>query len=180
MNWKQDRFSYYFDFVFSPIIAAGAAARIAVTGNTFNQISLGVLGLVLWTFLEYWVHRLLFHRFFRAAHDLHHDQPGGYDAVPAWMTMPIHVALLCALAYASALGVFVGMEIGYLLYILTHDKIHHSATKRGWLRRRWQHHRLHHQGVEANFGVAVHWWDRVFGTYIDPSKPARRDLTSSS
>lgn len=174
MDWQQSRFAYRFDLYLAPMLIV-LASYLAEESIAVQFAELG-LGFVLWTFLEYWTHRLLFHRFMRRSHDLHHERPGGYDAVPPWMTSPIHLAL-GALAYGTGLlAAFAGMELGYLLYIWTHDKIHHgvSASLTTWLYRRWRHHLIHHQGNEVNFGVAIFWWDRLFGTYLDPRPGARK------
>lgn len=172
MDWQQSPASYHFDFYLAPLLGAAACAVALFDPNLHPSFIPGVvLGFVLWTFLEYWTHRLLFHRFMRRAHDLHHERPGGYDAVPPWMTAPIHLALGAVACLSSAtLGGFSGMELGYLLYIWTHDQIHHGTARGAWLHKRWQHHLIHHRGLEVNFGVALFWWDRLFGTYRAPSR----------
>lgn len=180
MDWEQSRVAYYFDLYLSPTLGLLASAFALSDPNLQTSfIPAIVLGFIAWTFIEYWTHRLLFHRFMRAAHDLHHERPGGYDAAPPWITTLIHMVLLSALVWSFdnsvALGAFIGMELGYLLYIWTHDKIHHGRVKSaGWLRRRYDHHLLHHRGFEKNFGVALFWWDRVFGTYEPPRADPRK------
>lgn len=170
MDWQQSRLAYRFDFALVPVLITFAALLMEYSVLSIAEIALGFVG---WTFLEYWTHRLLFHRFMRAAHDLHHERPGGYDAVPPWMTTPIHLALGAIAYYTNTLGAFAGLELGYWLYIWTHDAIHHGTARGAWLTSRWRHHIIHHHGYGVNFGVALYWWDRLFGTYLDPEQVKR-------
>lgn len=173
MDWQQSRFGYYFDFVVAPVLALLAVALGIHHGGTYGLAASVAAGVGVWTFLEYWIHRVLFHRTFRRAHWLHHKRPGGYDAVPPWLTGCLHVltcgGLASTLPLTIAAGMFAGLELGYLAYIMVHDQIHHRRFKpAGWFLTRWRLHMMHHQGIEKNFGVFTSLWDRVFGTHFAP------------
>lgn len=166
MNFHISRTSYYADFFLVPLLVLVALA-CAARGSAF--IFAGLAAVVLWTFAEYWIHRVLFHHVFRRAHNLHHKRPKGFDAAPTWLTALLHLALLTGLPLlfgsAVGLGLFIGLEVGYYSYIVVHDKIHHGGKLTGrWLRRA-RLHGLHHGGAEANFGVTSHLWDHVFRTF---------------
>ena len=77
------KFSYYSDFVVYPI------AIVAIGGRQFTPPNLRsgetwlgacLLGFVLWTLLEYVLHRIALHRMpiFSPMHSLHHDAPLAY------------------------------------------------------------------------------------------------------
>lgn len=165
MNWDQSKLGYYFDWALVPFLIA-----VACVYTPQLSVAAIVAGFVAWTFAEYWIHRTLFHRTFRAAHWLHHDDPRGFVAVPAWLTTAFHTTALAASILGSVSDGFIGFELGYLTYIVVHDRIHHTRRKpTGWLLHRWQLHMMHHNGkLEANFGVFTSVWDRVFRTYWGP------------
>lgn len=167
MDWNQSRVSYYADFVVVPVLCT------ILAGLTTPSLLMIPVGVAIWTLLEYWIHRSIFHRLLRKEHWLHHLRPRAYVAAPAWLTAVLHV--MTGLAFlglgAAGLGTFVGIEAGYLAYVATHDAIHHHdrAKMGAWLRGLDDHHTLHHHGEEKNFGVFTHFWDRRFGTYQDPT-----------
>ena len=73
-------------------------------------------------------------------------------------------------------GFTAGITIGYLLYITVHHGVHHCRIRPGSYMYRLKHrHALHHHFNDAgNFGVTSGFWDKVFGTDIDPRRVARR------
>ena len=77
---KLSKLLYFGDFVAAPaaiLILAwlGLAGRDA--GATLWWLLALVTGLFVWTFIEYVVHRWVYHQipFFEAYHDAHHDDP---------------------------------------------------------------------------------------------------------
>jgi dihydroceramide fatty acyl 2-hydroxylase len=135
--------------------------------------------LVIWTLLEYWVHRSLFHfqpktetgrKFLYLLHEHHHvhpDQPHR-NMLPLTVTIPIGALLwtltISLLPYEFSCLVVGVIALGYISY----DTVHYFTHRKGpWLpfnlRR---HHMLHHYHSEkVNFGILTGFWDRVFGTY---------------
>ncbi|MEN0062387.1 MAG: sterol desaturase family protein [Myxococcota bacterium] len=156
-------------------------------GVLFGQF---VLGYVIWTLLEYWLHRTLFHwkpntswgeDFHFYLHGVHHK----WFKDKLRLVMPPAASLAVALvvniilfgvAYALEpmvaptwpMGVFAGIAFGYMVYDLTHYYIHHHKPLT-WIGRALRaHHNKHHHNPkykDLKFGVSTTIWDHVFGTY---------------
>lgn len=137
-------------------------------------------GYVVWTFSEYWLHRVVFHFAPRSAlgrrlhwmlHGVHHDHPND----PLRLVMPpsasLPLAALFALLFQALLApgpacaLSAGFFAGYVGYDLTHYYLHH-ATPRSRVGRRLRelHMRHHFEDDTVGFGVSAPWWDRVFQT----------------
>lgn len=144
-----------------------------------------LLGLFLWTLIEYLLHRFIFHfephgafqeRVIYLFHGVHHEQP----QCKTRLVMPPVVSIpLAVIFYALFYGVFVGLLhtprllsplmagliIGYLIYDLTHYAAHHFPMKWGFLKFIKRYHMQHHYKTpEQRFGVSSPLWDFVFGT----------------
>lgn len=168
MDWHQSKLSYYLDFALVPILMI-----VAFFMTPLSSVSAGLaaIGFAAWTLVEYWMHRVVFHRCMRRAHWTHHVRPRSYIAAPAWITLPIHAAIFATYWAADLLSFYIGFEAGYLGYICVHDRIHHcdrAKLLRGWLQHRYRLHMMHHRGLEANFGVITSFWDWAHGTLIIP------------
>jgi sterol desaturase/sphingolipid hydroxylase (fatty acid hydroxylase superfamily) len=145
-----------------------------------------VLGLSLWTFTEYTMHRFVFH--FKAKtpwqervsflfHGVHHAQP----QCKTRLVMPLPVSIPLALVFYGLFylllnrliiapgwlaPIFSGFMIGYLIYDLTHYATHHFPMRSGYLKFLKRYHMQHHfKTPNARFGVSSPVWDKVFGTY---------------
>ncbi len=149
-------------------------------------IPLGVLiGLFVWTFTEYMLHRFVFHykaksergkRITFLFHGIHHAQPKDKTR----LVMPPVVSLPLALLFYGAfvlivgklLGVpawvsptFSGFIAGYLTYDLTHYATHHFPMRRGVFKFLKRYHMQHHYKTpNMRFGVSSPLWDNVFKT----------------
>lgn len=144
---------------------------------TFFGFALGALAM---SFVEYGVHRWMFHnpKVYRAEHWVHHIRPTDYVGVPSWQSNLALILLLitmwgsCGLDFGS--GFFIGFACYYLAYIMSHDGFHHGRfglnSPGYWHRRRVAHLMHHAKGVELNFGVASPIWDMLLGTYSPPRK----------
>lgn len=143
-----------------------------------------VLGVVLWTFFEYWFHRLFFHmepksdlgkRIHFMAHGVHHDYPNDSlrlvmpPAVSLMLALIIYWTIfLCVQDYGLTAGLFSGFVTGYLIYDLMHFATHYSNYKGKWFQRIKKNHMLHHyKHHDSGFGLSSIFWDRVFGTLHD-------------
>ncbi|MHB8909820.1 MAG: sterol desaturase family protein [Syntrophales bacterium] len=130
-----------------------------------------LIGLFLFSFFEYAVHRWLFHgtvRIFVQGHRLHHKNPQGYDALPFFLPAMVILGmtgifiLLMTESYAFLLaGV---MAFGYVTYGLSHFSIHHIRFHQTLARQWAAKHLIHHYHPESNFGVTTPLWDIVLGT----------------
>ena len=152
--------------------------RLFTEANIITTIILFVSGLLIWTLVEYIMHRFVFHfitkhklvkRFHYIFHGIHHDHPRDERRT----LMPPLPGLLFAILYLSIAWLFFGFEsfffisglsIGYLIYSSLHHAIHiYKAPK--FLRFLWTHYLLHHyQQPERAFGVTTRLWDRLFNT----------------
>jgi len=138
-----------------------------------------VLGILLWTLLEYLIHRYIFHyeptshlgkRLHYIVHGVHHDYPN--DArrlvMPPSVSVPLAVLfyILFLLIFGHlAPGVFAGLVFGYVCYDMLHYATHHFPMKRGlWLWLKQYHLRHHYKDDDAGFGISSPIWDYVFGT----------------
>ena len=130
-----------------------------------------LLGLFLFSLLEYSFHRWLFHgsvQIMARGHRAHHENPMGYDSLPFIFPALVLLALLGVLVLfisADSAMLLIGtITISYVAYGLSHFTIHHHrfhyAPARNWAAR----HQIHHYHPDANFGVTTPLWDNVFGT----------------
>jgi dihydroceramide fatty acyl 2-hydroxylase len=138
-------------------------------------------GYLLWTLLEYWVHRTIFHlepegaiwaRVHWMIHGVHHDHPNDPRRLVLPPAVSLPFAMLFTAAFVLSLGrpfgwaVAAGFYTGYLLYDMLHFALHHHRPRSRLGRRLHELHMRHHfQDDQRGFGVSAPWWDLVFGTY---------------
>lgn len=172
--WTISKASYYGDWLTIPILCLIAlASDIAYHGVTFAAVAAFFVGVFIWSFVEYVMHRWVFHRLYRREHWIHHIRPGAYVGVPAWQTTIIFTLVLggClgSLGANVGAGLFLGIASGYLLYIWAHDRFHNGAlfTPGSYWDDRACCHQAHHdrEHFEMNFGVVTPAWDMLLGTY---------------
>jgi sterol desaturase/sphingolipid hydroxylase (fatty acid hydroxylase superfamily) len=157
-----------------------------VSGISPAYIPFGFLvGLFLWTFAEYTLHRFVFHFSPRTPwqekvtflfHGIHHLQPQCKTRLVMPPAVSIPMALLFygvfQLILATLLGVshwvaptFAGFVTGYLIYDMTHYATHHFPMRRGVWKYLKRYHMLHHYKTpDRRFGVSSPLWDIVFNT----------------
>jgi sterol desaturase/sphingolipid hydroxylase (fatty acid hydroxylase superfamily) len=144
-----------------------------------------LVGVFVWTLVEYLLHRFVFHFRPRKAwqerlsflfHGVHHAQPRSKTrlVMPPAVSIPLALAFygLYTLVVGTVLGaphwvapLFSGFVTGYLGYDMFHYAMHHLPMRRGawhWLRRNHMYH--HAQTPNLRFGVSSPLWDIVFGT----------------
>ena len=136
-----------------------------------------VLGLVLWTFLEYVLHRWAFHeRVLGMAvareHIEHHAKVDYFAPLSVKLAIAVPIVgtifalglLFTAATFAS--GLVIGVLSGWIVYEVIHRRIHVAAPLNGYSRWTRRHHLSHHFGnAKLNHGVSTPIWDHVFGTY---------------
>jgi sterol desaturase/sphingolipid hydroxylase (fatty acid hydroxylase superfamily) len=153
------------------------------------------VGWFVWTFVEYTMHRFIFHyhprtervkKFFFIMHGVHHAQPMCKTrlVMPPVISVPLAL-LFYAIFYAVFVSLsgsavwlyptFTGFIGGYLIYDLMHYNIHHSRVRQGFLFKIRKHHLRHHGACDfLRFGVTFPLWDHVFGTM--PKAPCQELL----
>src|SRR5262245_31506534 len=89
--WKSasSTFNYYFGYVSSPCIILWLFSRAFIpwpqVTDLPRMIGIASAGLIFWTLVEYWFHRLLYHRVesvMRTGHLMHHDDPKALLGIP--------------------------------------------------------------------------------------------------
>ena len=141
--------------------------------------ALFLLGILLWTLIEYLIHRYIFHyepktrwgkQLHFVIHGVHHDYPN--DArrlvMPPVISIPLAFLFfgLFFLIFGSlAPAVFAGLVFGYLCYDMLHYATHHLAMKSGmWLWLKQYHLRHHFKDDHVGYGISSPLWDYVFRT----------------
>jgi sterol desaturase/sphingolipid hydroxylase (fatty acid hydroxylase superfamily) len=168
------RFFYFGDFVAIPVailLFAGFALESGGLAAAPAWVASLLVGIVTWTLVEYLIHRFIYHALpvLSELHDAHHREPNAYVGVPSFFSSGLIVVVcyfpLHAFEPIIASGFTSGMMVGYAGYMFVHHATHHFTIEPGdWLYEARVRHMAHHYHDNANFGVSVGFWDRVFGT----------------
>ncbi|OGX90930.1 sterol desaturase family protein [Hymenobacter coccineus] len=144
-----------------------------------SALGLFLGGLLLFTFIEYAVHRYLYHlpattprkaKFQYTMHGVHHEFPKDKTRLAMPPIVTVFVASLLffifRLVFGSwAFGVLAGFTFGYASYLFVHYAIHAYSPPKNFLKVWWTHHSQHHyRQDEVAFGVSSTLWDHVIGT----------------
>lgn len=173
--------------IFIPIISYFLYRSIFLFGLTFSTITIWFLiGIVVWTFTEYFLHRFVFHyqpksefgnRLHFLMHGVHHAYPKDSKRLVMPPSVSLPLASLFFILYLKILGYiivspfFAGFLTGYLFYDITHYAIHHfNLHSKFWLAIKNHHAKHHYQNPELGFGVSQPVWDYVFGTDFNEEK----------
>jgi len=160
----------------------------AFTHTNLSNLVIGFLffsGAIIFTFVEYWVHRSVYHiepttearaNFQYVAHGVHHEYPKDKSR----LAMPPIIAAVAAvflftvffiLMGESAYAFFPGFIWGYAAYLLVHYSVHAYAPPKNFMKQLWINHAVHHyKDGDAVFGVSSPLWDYVFGTMATMDK----------
>lgn len=148
--------------------------------NTASTFLIFAGGLLFWTWLEYMVHRFVFHHaegtpFQYTIHGVHHAFPKDKDRLAMPPVISIALATLLLFAFRMLLGesgfAFAsGFLCGYASYLCVHYIIHVYPRPRNVFSLWWVNHSIHHyQDGQRCFGVSSPLWDYVFGTQYKKS-----------
>lgn len=167
--------------IWVPVVVGLAALARFGQGMTWNRLAgFWLLGILVWTLVEYLLHRYGFHtptssslgnRSHFLAHGIHHFDPfdgtrllfpplGGLGIAAViylgfYLVMPLDVSLI----------LMSGLLSGYLIYDFSHYISHHGKVVDPWFRFLHRYHKAHHhRDPDALFGVSSPLWDRVFRT----------------
>ncbi|GAV91461.1 LOW QUALITY PROTEIN: FA_hydroxylase domain-containing protein, partial [Cephalotus follicularis] len=130
-------------------------------------------GILLWTLLEYSLHRFLFHMktttywantLHYLLHGCHHKHP--MDALrlvfPPLATVILSVTVWTLFRLLSppsvAPALFGGVLLG-VMYDLTHYYLHHGKPSKGYTHDLKRHHTNHHYRIQSQFGITSNLWD---------------------
>lgn len=162
-------FIFYVGLVNQPILTA---------------LSLWILGLFVWTLLEYILHRFLFHLdhylpdhpIFLTLHFLLHGVHHYLPMDPNRLVMPPTLFVILAFPFYKlvfkvfpfymACSGFAGGTLGYIMYDVTHYVLHHSKLPKYFQEVKTYHLEHHYKNYEMGFGVTSRFWDVIFNTEI--------------
>jgi sterol desaturase/sphingolipid hydroxylase (fatty acid hydroxylase superfamily) len=139
-------------------------------------------GILVWTVIEYLLHRFLLHyrpqapvllALIEKLHLGHHRDPQDEAkiTVPVYGSLPIAGGLLGLFrlmtgSWELAALLMTGSIAGYLYYETVHFWIHRGTRRGRWLRQRRANHFFHHFTDQTRcFGVTTPLWDLIWGTY---------------
>lgn len=167
-----------------PVLLYGPIALILAIGSIvaagWRAGAFILMGYLVWTLSEYWLHRIAFHhvppgrwghRLHWMIHGVHHDHPNDARRLVFPPVVSLPVAAAAAWAFQAVLGTqgggaaAAGFAIGYVVYDTLHHHLHHRrpTTRLGRaLRRRHMQH--HFRDDSRGFGVSCPYWDYIFGT----------------
>lgn len=128
----------------------------------------------------YWTHRMLHHAWlFRHVHSVHHRSRNPSP----WASYSFHpIEALIQAAYLPLALALVPAHVTVIFIVMVHMMLRNALGHSGFeiyprnAVRRWPwswltsttHHHMHHERMEANFGLYFVWWDRWRGTeYMD-------------
>ncbi|KJZ80323.1 hypothetical protein HIM_00173 [Hirsutella minnesotensis 3608] len=171
-----------------PCVAYGTYISAIGLGSPVAIVSYWMFGLFLWTFIEYCLHRFLFHldhylpdnrygiTLHFLLHGIHHYLP--MDKYRLVMPPTLFVVLatpfwylahtIFAYNWYAATAVYCGGIFGYVCYDLTHYFLHHENLPL-WYKQLKKYHLQHHfLDYELGFGVTSKFWDTIFGTELQP------------
>jgi sterol desaturase/sphingolipid hydroxylase (fatty acid hydroxylase superfamily) len=183
------RFRSFWVFPLLAILLLYVTFRSETPTRLANLLWLFPLGLLMWSLLEYGLHRFVFHIRFQvpdpklrevlnASHLSHHAAPRDPTKLlvdPLYglaISAVLFVLLLIAFGdTARAAGVMVGIWAGFLYYEAVHYRVHLTTSGSGliaWQRRAHFYH--HFTNRERCFGVTSPLWDYVFRTELPRSR----------
>ena len=161
---------------------------IYIEGAILTKIGLFVIGILLFTFLEYVFHRFVYHsgedymaeeNWQYKVHGVHHDHPKDKDL----LAMPIPLAILLGAIFFGIFWLILsdhtfffwpGFFVGYASYLYVHYIVHAWKPPTNFFKILWDHHNLHHYVYDDKaYGVSSPLWDIVFGT-MPPKGPIPR------
>ncbi|MCB0639501.1 MAG: sterol desaturase family protein [Lewinella sp.] len=143
-------------------------------------LGLFVGGMLLFTLVEYVIHRWVYHphegasaafvKFTDTVHGVHHDHPKDKQRLAMPPVLSVVVGTLLLGIFRLLLGQYAfaslaGFMVGYALYLLIHFSVHIFRKPHNVFGALWTNHALHHYGdPNTMYGVSSPLWDHVFGT----------------
>ena len=164
-------------FLYSSGLLYWSITHTALSAAT--TVGMFFLGMLAFTWVEYNVHRYLFHmspssdrkaEMQYTMHGVHHEFPKDKTrlAMPPILSITLSTALL--LLFRLVMGDFVfsflpGFLAGYAAYLSVHYMVHAFQPPRNFMKILWVNHSVHHyKNGEVVFGVSSPLWDYVYRT----------------
>lgn len=155
-----------------------------VNQSKIIALSFWILGLCVWTLIEYSLHRFIFHldcylpdhpvflTLHFTLHGVHHYLPMDRYRLVMPPTLfialayPFYKLVFSLLPFYMACSGFAGGTLGYIMYDVTHYVLHHAHLPSFLQELKTYHLEHHYKNYEMGFGVTSRFWDVVFGTEI--------------
>ncbi len=146
---------------------------------TWLTVALFFVGLLVFSLVEYLMHRYLFHmatytelrrKIQYSFHGVHHDYPKDKDRLAMPPVVSITIATILLFLLRLVMGDFVfaflpGFLTGYAGYLFVHYIVHAYQPPKNIFKTLWVHHGIHHyKNHERAFGVSSPLWDYIFRT----------------
>ena len=164
--------------IFVPLITWSTYQALFLGMGAASFLALFVLGLLNWSLMEYWLHRVMFHypatsrfgkRLIWLSHGVHHDWPNDKLRLVFPPAISLPLAVMFWVLYSNTLGdahryaAFSGLVVGYLDYDMIHYATHHFSLDNRVMKYLRSYHMAHHFIHEpTRYGVSMPLWDYVF------------------
>ncbi len=134
------------------------------------------VGLVVFTLIEYAIHRWVFHHFeisnpalYNRLHGAHHRKPSDPKSrsVPLFYSLVVAIPVISLSVFGSTgAAIATGITLGYILFEVSHAVAHSGWAKRSkvpFVRMLVQRHAVHHyRNAKTSYGFLIPVWDVVF------------------
>jgi sterol desaturase/sphingolipid hydroxylase (fatty acid hydroxylase superfamily) len=157
---------------------------VRVRESASSLILYGIGNGVVWSFNEYWIHRIVLHHcMYSIYHQIHHVYWTQAIFSQQWFIMSALFAYYRAFSYLFGPNctncMFVFVPLYYVMFEWIHFVSHDITERRSvflWVK---YYHRLHHLDETRNFGITTPLWDWVFGTLHTDLAFSSRDIPIS-
>lgn len=178
---------YHIGLFWTPTVVYKLLQSYLETSLLMTLISFAV-GVILWTFMEYSLHRFVFHMesfipnsaIFRTLHfiihGVHHAFPMDHDRLvfPIVLAVPLYYLFfsMFSVVFPQMMlnGVSAGVVGAYMMYDMGHYYLHHAQPLQIVQYRKKYHMYHHYKDPDNGYGITQSWWDILFGTELDMSK----------
>jgi 4-hydroxysphinganine ceramide fatty acyl 2-hydroxylase len=178
--------------VWGPVICGGFLYSIKLGLSPVEAACSLAVGVAVWTWLEYVLHRFVFHldeavqfswwsiTLHFLLHGVHHKLPQdpmrlvmppvitAIILIPVYHFFSLLAKCFCQLHLPVAITLTCGGLLGYVGYDLTHYYLHHAGiSPDSYIGKLKRYHMAHHyQNPKLGFGITSKFWDRIFGTVL--------------
>ncbi|VVA99142.1 unnamed protein product [Arabis nemorensis] len=175
--------------IWLPVVVWCISMSVSMGHSLPEVVAMVVFGMFLWTFIEYILHRFLFHMKTTSywgntahylLHGFHHKHPMDHLRL---VFPPLATAIICVFFWnlvkffatpSTTPAVFGGGLLGYVIYDVTHYYLHHAHPTISVTKSLKKYHLKHHFRIQdKGFGVTSSLWDIVFGTLLTTKAPKR-------
>lgn len=174
LSTTYSKFGYALDTIFYAVwvlLFAAIMVEVDFPQHIIRDSILMTSGLILWTLLEYILHRFVLHHVepFKAIHEKHHDSPSALIATSTYVgalsiLLTVFLPFLFVFGIIPAISLTSGVVLGYFVYGIWHYGCHAwKITNRIFFGSK-KNHAIHHAYYKKYYGVTTQFWDMIFRT----------------